>query len=706
MQATRPRFVFRRSKRGVGRLLCLALLAVFAQPGFASPPGTALHPWLAPSGEAADWNVLGGRVGDVPADRMMSRFLLEQVNALLSRHREAMLERTRPEEIRQWQEEMRRWFVGAVGGLPPRDTPLNARVTGVVERNGYRVEKVLLESRPGLHVTAAMFLPDGQQHPPPHPAVLVACGHSANGKALEAYQRAAALLALNGIAALLFDPIDQGERLQLRDADGRPLAWGTQAHNALGVGAILLGNNTSQFMIHDARRCLDYLETRPDIDAQRLGMAGNSGGGTQTSLVMGIDDRLKAAAPSCYITDFEHWLALLEDRGDVPGDAEQNVAGQLEAGLDHWGFLLLRAPMPVLVCAAQQDFFPIAGTRRSVELARTVFERLAAADRIALVETDAPHGWHQPLREATVAWMLRWLTGEIRGVREPAGLQVLSDAEIQVTTTGQVLDLAGARSVHDLNHDLLERLRQQRRSASSGSLETLLDEVRRVTGIRPLTELRPAEPRRVGRLTRPGGRIDKLVLEPEPGILLPALAFLPDGQINEIVVWVDERGKSSEPVLAEIGRWLAPGRAVLAVDLRGLGETRIAQNHWYGPRNGHDGAHLAVAIMLGRSQVAMRAEDILVAARAARAIAGGPAGIHLIARGSRAAVPALHAAALERGWFDSVEIAGGPDSFEEIVRNPLGDDQLVHAVHAALTVYDLPDLRRLAMPDAAHPDSP
>ncbi len=316
--------------------------------------------------DSSSFDLLDGQAGGVPADQMMVRYLLGQANQQLEQARQAMMDRTDPEEIREWQKTMRAGFVEAIGGLPPMDTPLNARVTGTLERDGYRVEKVLFESQPGHYVTAALFLPDSEPYHPPYPAVLLACGHARNGKANVGYQRGAALLALNGIAAFIFDPIDQGERIQLRDRQGRPVVWGTQAHNALGVGSILLGNNTSQFMIHDAIRCLDYLESRADIDADRLGMTGNSGGGTQTSLVMGIEDRLKAAAPACYITDFEHWLGRIRVRGDVPGDAEQNVAGQLGMGLDHWGFIVMRAPMPVLVCAATEDFFPIDGTRRSV----------------------------------------------------------------------------------------------------------------------------------------------------------------------------------------------------------------------------------------------------------------------------------------------------------------------------------------------------
>ena len=216
----------------------------------------------------------------------MQNYLQARAQEQLAEHRQAMLGREDPEEIRAWQQEMRAWLEQAIGGLPPSDTPLNAQVTGTIEREGFKVEKILFESQPGFFVTAALFLPTGEEYAAPYPAVLVACGHSQESKAYDVYQRGCALLALNGVAALVFDPIDQGERLQTREHEGHAPHWGVLSHNELGIGAMLLGTNTSQFMIHDAMRCLDYLQSRDDIDGENLGMAGNSGGGTQTALVM------------------------------------------------------------------------------------------------------------------------------------------------------------------------------------------------------------------------------------------------------------------------------------------------------------------------------------------------------------------------------------------------------------------------------------
>ncbi len=165
------------------------------------------------------------------------------------------------------------------------------------------------------------------------------CGHDDNGKAAEAYQRGCILLAKNGIAALCYDPIGQAERRQLIDADGKPSGPGnTTEHTMLGIGALLLGRSTAGYRVWDGIRSLDYLAERPEVDAKRLGCTGCSGGGTLTSYLMALDDRVAVAAPSCYITSLERLFATIG-----PQDAEQNITGQVAFGLDHADYLGLRA---------------------------------------------------------------------------------------------------------------------------------------------------------------------------------------------------------------------------------------------------------------------------------------------------------------------------------------------------------------------------
>src|SRR6185312_4374268 len=173
------------------------------------------------------------------------------------------------------------------GPLPPR-TPLNARVTGSLERGAYRVEKVLFESRPGFPVAANLYLPAGTGK---RPAVVGACGHWPDGKAALQYQAFAQGLARQGYVVLIFDPIGQGERLQYPDANlrGTLPPGGVAEHLRAGAQMQLVGEFLGTWMAWDGIRALDYLLTRPEVDPTRVGVTGNSGGGTQTSWLCALD---------------------------------------------------------------------------------------------------------------------------------------------------------------------------------------------------------------------------------------------------------------------------------------------------------------------------------------------------------------------------------------------------------------------------------
>jgi len=262
--------------------------------------------------------------------------------------RSAAYERLKtPDDVRVWQKERRSLFLKALGEFPPR-TALNAKTVRTLPGDGFTVENVIFESRPHHHITANLYLPATK---PPFPAVIVPCGHSYTGKAADGYQRVSMLLARNGIAALCYDPIGQGERYQTFDPDGKPLGQDytgspssvkqlqdvaghphfnpVEEHTLIGLGSILVGTNTAQYRIHDGMRAIDYLLSRPEIDAARIGCTGNSGGGTLTAYLMALDERIACAAPTCYLTTFRRLLATAG-----PQDAEQNLFGQLRDGLD------------------------------------------------------------------------------------------------------------------------------------------------------------------------------------------------------------------------------------------------------------------------------------------------------------------------------------------------------------------------------------
>lgn len=611
--------------------------------------------------------------------RMMQRFLFKELDRVTAIRNQGFSERKTPQAIEAHHRQLREKFIEAIGGLPHR-TPLNAKVTGIVQRDGFSVEKVIFESQPNHHVTAALFLPakaKGVAEAAERvPGVLIPCGHAELAKADSNYQKAAALLALNGMAALVFDPIDQGERMQIVDEDGKYSFWGTKGHLTLGIGCIFLGNNTAQYMIHDGMRAIDYLQSREEIDPEQIGCMGNSGGGTQTAYLAALDDRIKAASPSCYITSFPR---LLKSRGGQ--DSEQTIYAQLAWNMDHADYLTMRAPTPQLVCSATGDFFDIRGSWDSFRQAKQVYSRLGYAERLAIIEHDGPHGYAKPLREAAARWMARWLLGEDREIREPE-IEVLTPEEIQVTPRGQVMLLEGERSVYDMNDERLAELTKQR-----GEFDP--QRVRQLAGIRPLADIPGVSSVLMKVRDHAGHTVQPRKIVLEDGIELPAVLHWPDettrSEKSERILFVHERGKSagSEALqaLVDQGHW------VMAVDLRGTGETLQTNGFFYAKRFGSDGLDVIMAYLLGKSYVGMRAEDVLVAARDL----GGGKPVRLIAMG-HVTVPALHAAALEPKLFSKVELHHGLASWSQIIRQRVSFRQLVNHVNGALAHYDLPDL--------------
>lgn len=632
-----------------------------------------------------DLRVLPETVNGVPCNEMMPRYLLRQAQPRFEQWRQQYEQRTTPEQIAAYQKNLREQFLQAIGGLPDR-TPLNPRVTGVVSRDGYRVEKVIFESRPKHYVTALLFLPDGGGHTPPVPGVLVPCGHAGEAKAYDAYQTMGALLALNGMAALVFDPIDQGERSQMPEA--LPKLAGTTAHTTLGIGSILLGRSTASFEIWDGMRAIDYLQSRPEIDPNRIGCTGNSGGGTQTSYLMALDNRIKAAAPSCYITGFE---ALLSTIG--PQDAEQNIFGQLAFGMDHADYLMMRAPMPILICAATKDFFDIQGTWNSYRYAKRLFTRLGVAERISLLENDATHNYNRTQREGIVRWMSRWLLGHDKPITEP-NVVLLTAEEVRCTPDGQVMHLAGARSTYDLNRGLEKELAARRKRLwETTPRASLIEQVRRTVGVRPLAEL-PAPQVQMGETIERGDvLIQKAVATLEEGLHLPALVFRSQGEpTGSDVLYVHESGKSADAgVGGPIEKLVKAGHVVVAVDLPGTGETQ-ARAGWGGELFGPDAKDVLTSYLLGRSYVGMRAEDVLICARLLGERSEQP--VDVVAVGTMC-VPVLHAAALEPQLFGSVQLVRGLASWANVIELGRSRNQLVNAVHGALSLYDLPDLAGL-----------
>ena len=608
---------------------------------------------------------------------MMAQYLLNKVDKSWQKWQEDYEQIKTPQQLKARQEYLRAKFIEALGGFPLK-TPLAPQVTGVLRRPGYRVEKVMYQSRPNHFVTASVFVPESKKYQAPYPGVLVPCGHYDPAKAAPEYQTMGALLALNGFVALVFDPIEQAERVQLI---GSGVDGGT-GHDMMGVGSILLGRNTATFYLWDGIRSIDYLIGRDDVFPKVVGCTGNSGGGTQTVHLAALDDRIVAAAPSC------HFNRLASQLRASTGDIEQHIFGQLKFGMDHADYMMMRAPdVKMLILATTRDFFDIGSTWNSFRYGKRMFTRLGYAERVSILEEYAGHSYGKLQREAVVRWMNRWLKGYVpkvdaAAITEPP-IERFLETELQVSPKGQVMLIEGAKSTYDLNEEYEQTLAAKRKQLwSQQDSSVLLDKVREVAGIGKLSQLPKPEIQILEIIQREGYRVEKIIIKPEEGIYLPSLLFIPDScQVAQTILYLNEDGKE-----AGVQDLVEEGNIVFAVDIRGIGETRplTKRDEYNNYLRAHD---------LGISFAGMRAEDIMVSARylKERFADVNSNGIALISVGN-VGVPALHAAALERQLFNSVEIRNSLVSWSHIIKSRITKHQWLNLVHGALKIYDLPDL--------------
>ena len=582
-----------------------------------------------------------------------------------------------PAQLRAHQRALHAGMTAAVGGFPER-APLNAQVLRKHQKDGYTIEEIVFESHPGIPVTALLFLPDAAKFKAPYPGVIVTCGHSANGKAYAGYQRTSLLLAKAGMAALIYDPFDQGERIQQKGLSN------CGGHNTIGVNATLLGWSMARFRIWDGMRAIDYLQSRPEVDPARIGVCGQSGGGTMTSLIMAIEPRIRCAAPSCYLS------TLRDVYGEIgPQDAEQNLFGQLSFGLNHLGYALVQAPTPVLMNFKTADFFPFQGALQTAANAKATAARFGWADRFCHVYGIGPHGWSEGNRHATVDWMRQWLRGE-KGAWDASGdsyraIDVgfdlkavdcgIPEKEVAVAPEGSVLNLPGARTVYDLF--------RSEKIASPGTKPSAQTVAARA-GIRPLAEI-GFVPSVISREGVTGGELTRLAFVSPDGLALPAILLAPSQAKGAAALLLADDGRAAQAARAR--ELLAAGRPVLMLDVMGTGEIGVSPHKFYGAKNQDE----EVAVMLytlGRSLVGTRAEEIVFAADWLRQKFGGKADIFA---DGRVCVAAHHARGVRPDLVGEVVDSNPPLAWREVIaqgaRYPFAC-----AVFGALRDYDWSDL--------------
>ena len=429
--------------------------------------------------DEAKFKVLKGET-----DTLQYAYLLDKLNAQFDIRREQVNESLQSSEsIEARRKKLKQWYKDKIGVLPKK-TPLNPMVSGKIDMIGYTIEKVTFESQPNHHVTGLFYLP--KKGKAPFPAVYIPCGHSYTGKGAEPYQKAARLFALNGFAVLQADPVSQGERFQLLDESGKPATkGGTMMHELLGEAQLLTGTNTLIHELNDNIRGLDFLEAHPKVNKNKLAVAGNSGGGTQVVYMVGYDERIKVATPSCY-------LATTEKKFNTIGsqDGCQQLWGEGSMNIDEQDFLLMAGGIPIRLLAAEQDFFNIEGVKTALADLKRHYKELGAEEKIDLVTTDAKHGWHKPLREASVQWCKQWLMNDPSKVIEPEDIGWFeNDSLIWASKTGQVLSsFEGEKSVIDLNKERLVKCAENRKAfLANNSSEDAIKQIKKLIGFKEPT---------------------------------------------------------------------------------------------------------------------------------------------------------------------------------------------------------------------------
>ncbi|HEU5146596.1 MAG TPA: prolyl oligopeptidase family serine peptidase, partial [Chryseosolibacter sp.] len=486
------------------------------------------------------------------------------------------------------QQSIRKTLLEVIGPFPEK-TPLNAKITRTVSKNGYRIEHIVYESRPQFFVTASLYVPSSLKRKDRAPTIIYCSGHSDNGYRSKVYQNVIVNLVRKGFVVFAFDPVGQGERLQYFDSGtGKSLVGGpTSEHSYPGSQAFVAGTSQANYMIWDGIRAVDYLLTRKEVDPARIGITGRSGGGTQSSYIAAVDDRIHAAAPECYITSFER---LLQSIG--PQDAEQNFPQGISKGLDHADLLEVRAPKPTLMITTTRDMFSIQGARETAAEVARIYHAYGKGDHFAMVEDDAPHASTKRNREAMYTFFQKHLNNPGTSIDEE--VDIPTEAELMVTTSGQVLTSLGGETGHSLNQRYLQQKTDALRvaRAKTNHLEQVIDDAKTLSGYRPSPQ--HSSPVFTGRLQRDGYTIEKYFIKGEGEYVVPYLLIAPENENGRTILYLHPDAKNAEATTGgEIESLVKKGFTVLAPDLVGTGETGagdfkgdayiggVSHNVWY-----------------------------------------------------------------------------------------------------------------------------
>ncbi len=610
----------------------------------------------------------------------------------------------RKNEIRQlktkkdWQDRqilVRKKLNRLIGPFPEK-TALNPRITGVIQKEGYRIEKLVYESMPGFFVTGCVFIPDNIDGKAP--AVLNVIGHNQEAFRAELYQLVYLNLVMKGFIVLAIDPIGQGEDVQFYDPEigFSKVGYTVVEHNYAGNLTFLSGISLARYFAWDGIRGIDYLTSREDVDPDRIGVTGFSGGGTVTAYISALDDRVKVSVPCSWSV---YNKSLTGTKGTQ--DPDSFFFRGLQEGISFEDLLEVRAPLPTLMTFTSRDeYLSIQGAREAYQEAKETYKAFGMGENILFVEDDYKHWLTPKIRLAIYSFFMNHL--RVNGDPAEVDVEILSEDELQVTPTGQVSTWLETENVQSVNaretEALLTKLEQSRYDIPT-HLEMVKKNAKELSGfIQPVFE--DGNPFFNGRYQRDGYTVGRYAIEGEGEYVIPILLFVPDHDKDKhpAIVYLHPGGKASEARLGgEIEKLVKRGYIVAAIDVLGIGEVKNTATR--------EGADDYTGVLIGRSTPGIQAGDIIRVVNYLRHLEMVDSKIGAIGIGEMC-IPLLHAASFEPN-INNLILKGLPISYRSIVMSDLykiglvyNDDGYWHpweidfswGVAGALTAYDLPDL--------------
>jgi dienelactone hydrolase len=480
-----------------------------------------------------------------------------------------------PQEIEARNRFVRQKTIEMIHGLRPK-SPLRAVTVKSFERDGYRVQNVLLETHPDYWVPGNLYIPTAGNGP--YPGILSPCGHEVLGRMHGSFQCAHVALARAGFVVWTYEPMEEGERRHFwnpmtgKNEIGGPVTW---AHALEGQLLMLIGEELTHYRIWDGMCGIDYLTSRPEVDPSRIGCTGQSGGGLYTTYLTALDSRIGCAASNEGGADNRWPIEVIPYSPLGIGDIDQEIFPAAIYGVDQADLFMAIAPRPMLITTGY--FEP--RFNKTADAIRARYRQLGAAEKFATLASEDPHYWTVKLRLATTDWFCRWFYNRPGPEEEPPFEPELPE-NLYCTVNGSMEYSQQGQTIFSL------LLRKQAKFPPERPLPTApgaLGEYRRQmrSDIKKLLRLKeissPLAPRPVVTTPRKGYRIEKLEFLSEPGIYIPTWVFIPDGYQGgkAAVVCASDEGVEEDGLeFGFLEGLVHRGNVIVAVDVRGIGATR------------------------------------------------------------------------------------------------------------------------------------